>query len=72
MHWFSKIPTRYKCNAITGELHRTKRIANDFNFEAKSTTKRFLSAGFPKNVIRNTVEYFNKDEDDYYNYRMVI
>ena len=65
MHWSLKIPTRYKRNAITGELHRAKRIANDFNFEVKRITKKFLSAGFPKNFIRNTIEYFNKDEDDY-------
>ena len=65
VHWSSKIPTRYKRNAITGELHRAKRIANDFNFEVKRITKKFLSAGFPKNFIRNTTEYFNKDKDDY-------
>ena len=65
MHWSSKISTRYKCNAITGDLHRAKRIANDFNFEVKCITKKFLSAGFPKSFIRNTIEYFNKDEDDY-------
>ena len=67
MHWSSKIPTRYKHNAITGELHRTKRIANDFNFEIKCITKKFLSAGFPKNFIKNTIEHFNKDKDDYIN-----
>ena len=65
VHWSSKIPTRYKRNAITGEFHRAKRIANGFNFEVKCITKKFLSAGLPKNFIRNTFEYFNKDEDDY-------
>ena len=65
VHWSSKIPTRYKRNAITGEYHRAKRIANDFNFEVKRTTKKFLSAGYPRNVIRNTIEYFSKDKGDY-------
>ena len=65
MHLSSKIPTRYKRNAITGELHRAKRIANDFNFEVKRMTKKFLSAGFPRNFIRNTIGHFNKDKDDY-------
>ena len=60
VHWFPKIPTRYKRNAITGESHRAKRIANGFNFEVKRITKTFLSAGFPKNFIRSTTEYFNK------------
>ena len=65
VHWSSKIPTRYKHNGITGELHRANRIANDFNIEVKRITKMLLSAGFPRNFIRNTVEYFNKDKNDY-------
>ena len=50
---------------ITGKLHRAKRIANKFYFEAKRIIKKFLSVGFPKNAIRNTIEYFNKDKNDY-------
>ena len=64
VHWSWKIQTRYKRNAITGELHRAKRIAGDFNFEVKRINKKFLSAGFPRNFIRNTTEYFNKDKND--------
>ena len=41
VHWSSKIQTRYKRNAITGELHRVKRIAVDFNFEVERITKKF-------------------------------
>ena len=33
VQWSSKILTRYKRNAITSELHRAKRIANDLCFE---------------------------------------
>ena len=40
-------------------MHRAERIANDFNFEVKRITNKFLSAGFPRNFIRNTIEYFN-------------
>ena len=47
------------------ELHRAERIANDFNFEVKCITSKSLSAGFPRNFIRNNIEYFNKDKDDY-------
>ena len=36
VHWSSKIPVRYKRNAI-GELHRAKRIPSDFNKELKRT-----------------------------------
>ena len=65
VHWSSKIPTRYKHNTVVGELHRAARIANNFNFEVKRITKKLLSAGFHKNFIRNTIEYFSKDKDDY-------
>ena len=65
VHQSSKIPTRYKHNVISGELHRAKRIAKDFNFEVKSITKKFLSTGNLTDFIRNTIEYFNKDKNDY-------
>ena len=54
---FSEIPIRYKGNVITGELHVAKRIANNFNFEVKHITKKFLSAGFPKNITRDITEH---------------
>ena len=38
LHWSSKIPSRYKCNAITGEWHRAKRIASNFSSEVKPIT----------------------------------
>ena len=46
-------------------MHGAKRIVNNFNFEVKRRSKKLLSAGFPKNVIRYTIEYFNKDKNDY-------
>ena len=60
VYWSSKIPTRYKCNAIISELRRSERVINYFNFEIKRITRKFLSAGFHKIFIRNTVEYLNK------------
>ena len=35
VHWSSKIPFKYKRNAITGELHRARRIASGFDKETK-------------------------------------
>ena len=35
VHWSSKTPFKYKRNAITGELHRTRSIASDFDKETK-------------------------------------
>ena len=48
-----------------GELQRAKRIATDFNCEVKHITKKFLLTGFPRNFIKNTIEYFRKNEDDF-------
>ena len=33
VHWTSKIPVRYKRNAIIGELHRAQKIASNFDIE---------------------------------------
>ena len=35
VHWSSKVLCIYRRNAVTGELHRTKRIASDFDKETK-------------------------------------
>ena len=59
MHWSSKILTRYTRYVIT------KRIANDSNFEVKLITKNYLSVCFPRTLIGNTIEYFNKDKYDF-------
>ena len=59
VHCSSKTTSRYQRNAIMGESHRARRIANDFSFEMKRITKEVLSAGFPRNFIGNTIEYFN-------------
>ena len=41
VHWSSKIPVRYKHNAITGKLHRAKRIVSDFNKELKKIRQKY-------------------------------
>ena len=42
VHWTSKIPVPYKCNAITGELRRAKKIASSFDIEIKCVAAGFL------------------------------
>ena len=37
VHWSSKVPYKYKKNAITGELRRAKRIALNFGEVNKMT-----------------------------------
>ena len=48
VHWTSGYFTRYKHNAITGELYWAKRVANDFNFvKSKKHSKSVFICWFP-------------------------
>ena len=44
VHWSSKIPVRYKRKAITGELHRARQIASDFDKELKRIRRKCRNA----------------------------
>ena len=35
VHWRSKVPVRYECNAVLGELHRAKKIACNSKIEIR-------------------------------------
>ena len=65
MHWSSKVPYKYKRNAITGELHRAKRIASNFDDETKRIRSKYTDAGYPKHVIENTIKNFNIKKDEF-------
>ena len=64
LHWSLKVPYKYKWNAITGELHRAKRIASNFDNETKRIRNKYRDAGYPKNVIENTIKNFNSKKDE--------
>ena len=53
VHWTSKIPVRYKRNAILGELHRAKKIASNFDIEIKRIVNKYTSVGFVRSIIDN-------------------
>ena len=59
VHWISKIPTNYKRNAITSELHRAKKIATDFDKERMRIKTKFLHAGYPVGYLH--AGYFIND-----------
>ena len=63
MHWSSKVPYKYKRNAITGELHRAKRIASNFDDETKRISSKYKDAGQSKLFIANTIKTFNRKKD---------
>ena len=64
VHWSSKVPYKYKRSAITGELHRTKRIASNFDDETKRIRSKYKDAGYPKHVIENTIKKRNRNKDE--------
>ena len=62
--WQSKIPKRYKRNAIKTDLHRAKRISSDFPAEIKIIQKKYLKANFPVRFINSVIKNFNEPDDD--------
>ena len=58
-HWSSKVPFRYKKNALNGELHRAKKIFSNFQSEIARIKFKFLNAGFAHKVIESTINNFN-------------
>ena len=61
-HWDSKIPKRYKRNAINGELHRAKKIATNFPNEVKRIKSKFKYSGYPMRFINSVVKSFNEPQ----------
>ena len=59
MRWSSKIPKRYKRNAINGELHRARRVASNFEEEIKRIKKKFVDVGFPSRFVDSVIRDFN-------------
>ena len=64
VHWSSKVPFRYKKNAINSELHRAKKISSNFQSEIVRIKVKFLNAGFPHKVIESTITYFNNVDEE--------
>ena len=64
VHWSSKVPFRYKRNAINGELHRAEKISSNFQLETARIKAKFLKAGFLYKVIENTINNFNNVDEE--------
>ena len=56
VHWTSKIPVKYKHNAILGEWHRAKKIASIVN--------KYKAAGFPSRFVLSTIDNFDSGKDN--------
>ena len=65
-HWSSKVPKRYKRNAINSDLNRSHRISMNFTAEKEIIRDKFNTAGFPVRFVESVIEQFEKKltEDD--------
>ena len=64
--WVSKIPKRYKRNIISGDLHRSTKIASNFDIKIRAIKAKYNKAGYPRRfiegVIRDFIKPLDKDE----------
>ena len=59
-HWSSSIPKKYKRNAISADLHRSKRILSSFDTEVQIIKSKFKSVGYPLPFIDNVIRTFKE------------
>ena len=64
MHWKSKILVRYKHNVVTGELHRVKWIAPDFNEELKKIRQKYRNTGLLLTFINESICNFKRGREE--------
>ena len=62
--WSSRIPKRYKRNAIVSELHRALKIASDFDLELTRIRQKFHDVGYPKRYVESVIRDFRQDASD--------
>ena len=58
--WSSKVPKRYKRNAINGELHRASKISSNFEDEIRRISRKFRDVGYPKKFIDSVIRDFQR------------
>ena len=58
VHWSSRVPKRYKRNAVTGYLHRSKIISSNFQMEINVKKCKFWNADYPPKFINSVMHQF--------------
>ena len=61
--WTSRVPKRYKRNALKTDLHRAKQISSDFENEIKRIKKKYRDAGYPPRFIEAVIKEFLEPQD---------
>lgn len=64
VHWSSKIPKKYKRNAINTDLHRAKKIASNFADELNKIRQKFKKANYPERFTESVIRQFAEKNDD--------
>ena len=69
-YWTSRIPKRYKQNAINADLNRAARIASTFTEEISAMKRKFLNADYSPRFVNSVIRKFNEKcngntQDDY-------
>ena len=60
--WSSKVPKRYKRNAVVGDLHRAKRIGSDFEQEVSNIKTKYRKADFPQRYVDSIIRQFAEEQ----------
>ena len=60
VHWTSKVPKRYKRNAINGDLNRSYQISMNFDHEKEIIRGKYHIAGFPTRFVDNASHQFQE------------
>ena len=65
--WVSKILKRYKRNTISGDLHRSRKIASNFDIEIRAMKAKYNKTRYPRRFIESAIRDFitplYKDEE---------
>ena len=73
VHWTSKVPKRYKRNAINGDLNRSYQISMNFDHEKEIIREKYHLAGFPTRFVNSVIHQFHqKLIDEQAEYKLII
>ena len=59
----SKIPKKYKRNTVSGNLHRSRKIASNFDIEIRAIKAKYNKAGYLRQFIESVIRDFITPED---------
>ena len=63
VHWSSKVPKKYKRNAINGDLSRASKISDNITEEITIIKNKFIKADFPMKFINSVISQFKEKEE---------